>query len=135
MLVETGFLAAGEVRQGAKGALEKPYRSTGKSWTVSVDESSDSKLALVDAFRQELEAAGTDRVFMLARFANTLNQESFTELVGRLSELLDEFAVRNDPDGTRMAFLVGGHLREAAPEWMERLRDGAGTGSDDPPDV
>jgi DNA-binding transcriptional ArsR family regulator len=35
-LVRTGFLVAEEVRQGEKGALEKPYRSTGKSWTLSV---------------------------------------------------------------------------------------------------
>ncbi|HEV8373300.1 MAG TPA: winged helix-turn-helix domain-containing protein, partial [Actinomycetota bacterium] len=30
-LVRTGFLAAEAVRQGERGALEKPYRATGKS--------------------------------------------------------------------------------------------------------
>jgi DNA-binding transcriptional ArsR family regulator len=34
-LVVNGFLVPDEVRQGAKGALEKPYRATGKSWTLS----------------------------------------------------------------------------------------------------
>src|SRR5919107_922978 len=38
-LVKTGFLVPDEVRQGAKGALEKPYRATGKSWTLSLEES------------------------------------------------------------------------------------------------
>src|SRR5919106_5422794 len=60
-LVATGFLAADEVRQGDKGALEKPYRSTGKSWTLSLDESSvppgvDAQ-AMLDAFQAELAEA------------------------------------------------------------------------------
>jgi len=38
MLVDTGFLSADAVRSGAKGALEKPYRATGKSWEISVGE-------------------------------------------------------------------------------------------------
>src|ERR687886_1929600 len=37
-LVSTGFLAAGDVRRGARGALEKPYRATGKSWTIDIGE-------------------------------------------------------------------------------------------------
>src|SRR4051794_34258456 len=78
MLVETGFLEAGEVRQGTKGALEKPYRATGKSWHVSVtdpDQRTDSNLAVVDAFRDELAElqGGADDVVLLTRFANTLN--------------------------------------------------------------
>ncbi len=34
ILVNAGFLAPGEPRHGAHGALEKPYRATGKSWTL-----------------------------------------------------------------------------------------------------
>src|SRR5215208_5813154 len=36
-LVRTGFLVPEEVRQGEKGALEKPYRATGRSWSLSLD--------------------------------------------------------------------------------------------------
>jgi DNA-binding transcriptional ArsR family regulator len=36
-LVATGFLVAEEVRQGETGRLEKPYRSTGKSWSLSLE--------------------------------------------------------------------------------------------------
>src|SRR5882672_8419389 len=37
MLVDTGFLAPDRVRSGARGALEKPYRATGKSWVLSAE--------------------------------------------------------------------------------------------------
>src|ERR687894_44426 len=61
-LVRTGFLVPEEVRQGDKGALEKPYRATGKSWTLSLDadrevETSASQ-AMLDAFLAELAEAG-----------------------------------------------------------------------------
>jgi predicted ArsR family transcriptional regulator len=35
-LLATGFLAAGEVRTGRRGALERPYRSTGAASTVAI---------------------------------------------------------------------------------------------------
>src|SRR5213083_669880 len=56
-LVNTGFLAVEGVRTGAKGALEKPYRSTGKSWRLDVGGAGDATtgfLAVVDAFRDEV---------------------------------------------------------------------------------
>lgn len=114
MLVEAGFLEATDVRTGAHGALEKPYRSTGKSWEVSVAESAvreDAHLAVVDAFRSELQEAGAGRTVLLARFANRLDDESLTDFTERLRALLEEFATRDDPGGTPFAFLVGGHQR------------------------
>src|SRR3970282_146560 len=33
-LVRGGFLAPEEVRTGKRGALERPYRATGKSWRI-----------------------------------------------------------------------------------------------------
>ena len=35
-LVRTGFLKPVKERPGPKGTTEKPYRSTGKSWTLDV---------------------------------------------------------------------------------------------------
>ena len=113
-LVETGFLEVAEVRTGAKGALEKPYRATGKSWRVHVSDpamQADRNLAIVDAFRDEVAELPADDVVLLTRFANTLSDEAYEELDRRIRALVDEFALRHDPDGTPYAFLIGGHRR------------------------
>ena len=114
MLVDGGFLAAEDVRHGARGALEKPYRATGKSWELNVsdpDAAAEQHLAMVDAFREELDEAGPDDVVILSRFANTLSEASKQELKDRLEALIEEFALRRDPDGTPLAFFIGGHVR------------------------
>ena len=120
MLVDAGFLSAEEPRRGSRGAAEKPYRATGKSWQVSVDEGSDAKFAIVDAFRDELRAAGPERVVVLTRFANRLNEASYGEFASRLQALVEEFALRDDDDGVRMAFMIGGHLREGSVHDLQR---------------
>ena len=114
MLVDSGFLAAEELRRGTRGAAEKPYRATGKSWQIAVEDSSDAKVAIVDAFREELRAAGPERVVILTRFANRLNEASYDDFATRLEALVEEFALRNDADGMKMAFMIGGHLREGS---------------------
>ena len=117
MLVDGGFLAADDVRQGTKGALEKPYRATGKSWEVRVSDpaaAGQTHLAMVDAFRAELAEAGPEGIVLLSRFANTLNEASRQALVARLEAVVDEFALRHDPDGTPFAFFLGGHTRPPA---------------------
>ena len=114
MLVDTGFLEAAEVRHGAKGALEKPYRATGKSWHLTVSDptlAGAQTLAVVDAFRDEVAELPADDVVLLTRFANTLSQASFAELERRIRELVDAFALRNDAGGRPYAFLIGGHRR------------------------
>ena len=57
LLVRTGFLAPEEVRTGARGALEKPYRATGKSWVLSAATPEQGKVeqaAVLDALKAEL---------------------------------------------------------------------------------
>src|SRR3954466_13635669 len=44
MLVDTGFLAPDHVRTGSRGALEKPYRATGKSWILSAETPEQAKV-------------------------------------------------------------------------------------------
>src|SRR4029453_5785513 len=60
------FLAPDEVRRGAKGALEKPYRATGKSWTLSLDNDvvaeTSATQAMLEAFLAELAEAGPGAV-------------------------------------------------------------------------
>src|SRR3954468_20576475 len=53
-LVDTGVFAPENVRSGVTGALEKPYRATGKSWDVSVGDDPSSTLAQIDALRDEV---------------------------------------------------------------------------------
>ena len=129
-LVKTGFLVPDEVRQGPKGALEKPYRATGKSWTLSLEESSvpagvDAQ-AMLDAFQAELDEAGPGAAASFNRLALTLNQASVKELESRVLAVLDEFVTRpGDPDGEPYGLLFAMH-RRAGP-------DPSGRGSAPPP--
>jgi DNA-binding transcriptional ArsR family regulator len=118
-LVETGFLVPDEVRQGSKGALEKPYRSTGKSWSLSLDESptaeSTASQAMLEAFLAELDEAGPDAATGFSRLALTLDQASLEELQTRLQEVLDEFADRPaDPEGEPYGLFLAMHRRAPA---------------------
>jgi DNA-binding transcriptional ArsR family regulator len=121
-LVDGGFLVAEEVRQGTKGALEKPYRSTGKSWTLSLDESPVAgdvhSQAMLEAFLAELAEAGPGAATGFTRLALTLNRASLEELERRVLEILDEFVTRPpDPDGEPHGLLFAMHRRAvAAPE-------------------
>src|SRR4029450_319665 len=86
-LVGTGFLVPDEVRQGSKGALEKPYRATGKSWSLSLDESdvteSTASQPMLEAFLAELAEDGPDAATGFSRLAPTLAQASLAELQQR----------------------------------------------------
>jgi DNA-binding transcriptional ArsR family regulator len=122
-LVATGFLAAEEVRQGDSGALEKPYRATGKSWTLDVGEATVGEVgaveAMLEAFLVEFREAGPGAARGFSRLGLTLNEASFQELQDRLQTVLDEFADRSpDPDGEPYGMLVVIHRRavgQAAP--------------------
>ena len=119
-LVSTGFLVPGEVRQGDKGALEKPYRATGKSWTLSLEESPvpvglDAQ-AMLEAFQAELAEAGPDAAAGFNRLALTLNKASREELLSRVLAILDEFVTRPpDPDGEPYGLLFAMHRRSPGP--------------------
>jgi DNA-binding transcriptional ArsR family regulator len=100
-LVDAGFLEAAEVRTGESGALEKPYRSTGKSWWLSVsleDLDLTGGLAPVDAFQQELAEAGPASIATYARFSLHLSPDDVKELDRRIVAVLDEFI---ETDGER----------------------------------
>ena len=117
-LVNTGFLVPDEVRQGAKGALEKPYRATGKSWTLSLEESPlpqdvDAQ-AVLEAFQAELAEAGPGASAGFNRLALTLSEASREELESRVLAILDEFVTRPpDPDGEPYGLLFAMHRRRS----------------------
>jgi DNA-binding transcriptional ArsR family regulator len=109
-LVETGFLAADAVRTGAHGALEKPYRATGKSWTLSVTDSADGNLAMIDAFRDEVSEAPATSVD-LTRMGLRLRPPAAKELKRRMAALVEEFIERDDPAGDPWGLFIGVHRR------------------------
>jgi DNA-binding transcriptional ArsR family regulator len=115
-LVATGFLAPDEVRQGEKGALEKPYRSTGKSWTLSLGDDTVGEVspaqAMLEAFLAELAEAGPGAAAGFNRLALTLNKASLEELETRVLAIFDEFVSRPpDKDGEPYGLLFAMHRR------------------------
>jgi DNA-binding transcriptional ArsR family regulator len=118
-LVETGFLVPGEVRQGEKGALEKPYRATGRSWSLSLGEDPDMEAttsqAMAEVFLTELEEAGPGAATGFIRLALTLDDDSLKELQDRTQAIFDEFADRPpDPGGQRYSLFLGMHRQPQA---------------------
>ena len=113
LLVSTGFLEAQAVRTGARGALEKPYRATGKSWNLKVSRAEDEQagtLASIDAFRDEFADAGPDAGITGARMGLKLSDERLDELAEKIRALVQEYADRrDDPDGRRYGFFVQLH--------------------------
>jgi DNA-binding transcriptional ArsR family regulator len=116
LLVDTGFLRAERPRTGAKGALEKPYRATGKSWILSAerfpaDQRLAQDLAVMDAVRAELVEAGADNIHEMARVALRLDDDSRLELEQRLADLIRDFVARDEPGGSLYGLLIALHTR------------------------
>lgn len=103
ILVETGFLAPGEPRHGAHGALEKPYRATGKSWTLDFEIPAEQDPGVsrpsLEAFRAELAEAGPGAMASETRIGLTLDEDSLDELKDRLMAILEEFVDRSPEPG------------------------------------
>jgi DNA-binding transcriptional ArsR family regulator len=111
-LARTGFVEPAGEQPGARGTVEKLYRSTGKSWELSIDEPDDAiavSRAGLDAFAVELREAGDD--FDMSRVALTITPERRLELQTRMLALLDEYAGHDDADGERWAIFVAYHRR------------------------
>jgi predicted ArsR family transcriptional regulator len=110
LLVRTGFLAEEGVRAGHRGALEKPYRATGKSWVLSVSRPEDratSWLAVLDALRAEAAEAGPEDVVAAARMGVKLSEAAVAELRERIEQLVRDVAEREeDPQGVPHGFYV-----------------------------
>jgi DNA-binding transcriptional ArsR family regulator len=112
LLVRTGFLAADGERRGARGSVERPYRATGKSWTLDVtDDGGPGVLAMVDAFRAEVAEAGPESVVTQARLGVRLTPAAWAAFEERLTALVEELAGADDPGGEPYGFLVGVHRR------------------------
>jgi DNA-binding transcriptional ArsR family regulator len=122
MLVDTGFLAPEEERRGARGAIERPYRATGKSWTLDVGDAggdgvATGTLALIDAFRAEVAEVGParDALVSVARMGVRLGPDAREAFSARIDELVADLKAADDPDGVAYGFLVGLHRLATEP--------------------
>jgi Predicted transcriptional regulator len=100
ILVNTGFLAPDDVRTGRRGALERPYRSTGKTWLVTDppgEAEAQSLTASIDALRHEIGAAPPGAYVAGVRLGLTLTDEHAAQLGKELDALIDRYA-RLEPD-------------------------------------
>ncbi|WP_348787548.1 winged helix-turn-helix domain-containing protein [Leifsonia sp. NPDC080035] len=98
-LVDAGFLEPAPVRTGESGALEKPYRSTGRSWWLSMQLDQldlGEGFAPVEAFQQELAEAGSGSIATYARFSLHLSPEDVAELDRRIVAVIDEYVETDD---------------------------------------
>ena len=110
-LVNTGFLAAEEVRAGKRGALERPYRATGKTWRVRLTPNAGTAVSIMDAVREELLEAGDDAAVATLRLGVRLNPGDVEALRQALSDLGESFAARDDPAGDPIGILGVIHRR------------------------
>jgi DNA-binding transcriptional ArsR family regulator len=110
-LERNGFLTAEPVRGGRRGALERPYRATGKSWQVRMAPTPGHTVSVIDAVRDEILEAGPDAVISTMRLGVRLVPEDLAQLRRRVSELGDEFVTRDDPAGEPVGILALVHRR------------------------
>jgi DNA-binding transcriptional ArsR family regulator len=110
-LVATGFLVAEEPRRGTRGSREVPYRATGKSWEMNVQDSgvSGSSRAMLDAFLAEVGLVDLDRAGFV-RLGLRLTDAEHSELLRRIGDLLEEFKERRlAPDGRPYSVFLSVH--------------------------
>jgi DNA-binding transcriptional ArsR family regulator len=109
-LVDTGFLSPGEPRRGNRGSREIPYLSTGKSWFLQLaDDDSAGRRAMVEAFVDEIAAAGTPGS-RLVRMGLRLTGPEQDELYRRLAEVIEEYVHRPpSPDGRPWSLFLALH--------------------------
>jgi predicted ArsR family transcriptional regulator len=111
-LVRTGFIEPAGEQPGARGTVEKLYRTTGKSWQLSFDSDpavDEVSRAGVAAFIQEV--GETDGNADMSRLALVLRPERLETLKRRLAAVLEQFAGDDDPDGERWAVFLAFHRR------------------------
>jgi predicted ArsR family transcriptional regulator len=110
-LVKTGFLVRETERRGRRGAREVPYRSTRKSWHLSLEPDIAGNVAVLDAARAEIVEAGPDAVLQFVRLGVRLLPERLEEIDRRLAELINDALAADDPDGEPIGILLAVHRR------------------------
>jgi DNA-binding transcriptional ArsR family regulator len=108
-LVEAGLLQPAPVRTGESGALEKPYRSDGRSWWLDgpLNEADPlTAFAPIQAFQEELREAGPESVQCYERFTLHLSPDQLAEFDRRIIEVRDEY-IESDEERLDQPLLGG----------------------------
>ncbi|KUM30587.1 helix-turn-helix domain-containing protein [Glutamicibacter mishrai] len=106
-LVNNGYLAPEEARRGNRGAKEVPYRSTKQSWGTRIP---DAAPMLVDTFLQEIEGLDPQEI-QIIRVGLKLSDESRQEMMSRLREVIEDYAMRDpEEDGVATSLFLAHHL-------------------------
>jgi DNA-binding transcriptional ArsR family regulator len=97
-LVDAGLLTPAPVRTGDSGALEKPYRTSGQTWWLSLgyDRDPDARMVPVQVFNEELREAGAASIQTTARFLLHLSDEDMRALDERIVAVIDEWIATDD---------------------------------------
>ncbi|MHA7141268.1 winged helix-turn-helix domain-containing protein [Arthrobacter sp. Bz4] len=110
-LLATGFLTAEETRTGNRGAKEIPYRATGLSWRSRIPNAAP---VLVETFLQEIDGLNPSEIDVW-RLGVRLNETNRSEMMRRIREILEEYAIRDsDTDGTATSIMLAHHLDRSA---------------------
>jgi DNA-binding transcriptional ArsR family regulator len=97
-LLRTGFLTELPSRPGPRGTVEKPYRSTGKSWQVDhpMTNEDGALRAIFEAVAAEVDEAGPDSVLEGARMAMRLRPDQLAELQAQIRSLIAQYPAGPD---------------------------------------
>jgi DNA-binding Lrp family transcriptional regulator len=109
-LVDTGFLEALPARRGSRGSREVPYRATGKSWLMDVDDRPfPTRDPMLAAFLEEVAEVGEQQL-RSSRLGLRLPPAEIAEFQDRLRALFDEYLRRPaGPDAERWSLYFGMH--------------------------
>jgi DNA-binding transcriptional ArsR family regulator len=93
-LLRAGFLTELPSRPGPRGTVEKPYRSTGKSWQVDQSMTSEDGAmlrAIFEAVAAEVDEAGPDCVLEGTRMAMRLSPGQLAELQAQIAAMIAQY--------------------------------------------
>ena len=96
VLVDGGFLARAEERQGPRGSTEKPYRSTGLTWWLDNplgEQEPAIQAQPVHSVVQDLQQVGPDAIATYATLMLHLDEDEVAELDRRILAILDEYVL------------------------------------------
>ena len=111
VLVAGGFLAAEPIRAGRRGALERPYRATGKSWRIRMVADRGYTVSVLEAVRDEIIETEPHAALGMVRLGVRLSEEDAAELRRRIAALGDDFETRDDPNGAPIGILAVAYRR------------------------
>ena len=97
-LVATGFLEALPAGRGPRGSRPRPYRATGKSWTI--DGPAAGVQPMVQALVDSLQLVGGEET-TVSRLGLRLDEAEKESLHERLQAVLEEYAARPPTEGGR----------------------------------